>query len=95
MDCPECQIAEDFHGYRLFNPLCLHCGARLVQLLGTLAITKAECSRRRVAVMDDWQGFGHSREEIRTLAKGAIALPSQAAPTVFDPLKSRKRKAKA
>lgn len=91
MDCPECLIATDFHEYRLFNPLCKFCGARILQVLGTLDTSAYEIKRRRVAMLDEWERFGHSRMEIRDLAKGALALPTRAQ-AAADPPKKRRRK---
>ena len=58
----------------MFNPACLHCGARLIQYLGTLPIAPAECAQRRRAVLADWMAHGHAESDLRSLAKGPLAI---------------------
>lgn len=72
--CKNCNVAKGFAGYRLFNPACLHCGARLIQHLGTLPIPTADCVRRRRAVLADWMAHGHTEADLRALAKGPTAI---------------------
>ena len=69
MTCKDCKSAMVSPGYRLFDPLCLHCGARLIQQLGALQIPASECTERRKAVLADWVAQGHSEAEIRRLVK--------------------------
>jgi hypothetical protein len=89
--CQECFIATDFHEYRLFNPLCKFCGARLVQTLRGLSVSNAEKKRRQLAALADWEKYGHSRQEMLTLAKGALPLEGKQEASA-DPLKKRRKK---
>lgn len=72
----DCCAASRLTGglYRLFDPKCLHCGARLIQQIGALPIPASEATKRRKAVLKDWCQYGHSETELRALAK-AEALP--------------------
>ena len=92
--CQDCKIAQENHEYTMFNPACLYCGARLIQRLASLDITKADLHTRRKAVLDDWEKFGHKREQIRELAKGPICTGPARVAESGDPLKSNKRKRK-
>lgn len=94
MQCHECEIAKDFHSYTLFNRKCKWCGARLVQVLGTLDRSAAEIKRRRSAALDDWEQMGHDRAEVRSLAMGALALEGNAV-AENDPLKKRRKRSSA
>lgn len=89
--CPECAIATDFHEHRWFNPACLYCWARSIQLVGTFAWTKTRIYEERQRMLNEAEKAGFSRAEVRELAKGATALPTQAMPD-SDPLKKRRKK---
>lgn len=81
MPCECCERARKFSGFNRFSPNCLHCGARIIQHLGTLQIGRTECSDRRRSALADWLAWGHSEAEIRRLAKGPLAIapePAQA-----------------
>lgn len=67
--CEQCQRAKGGPKWPLHNPACLHCGARLILNLGALRISADALASRRKAVLDDWTNHGHSREELRALAK--------------------------
>lgn len=56
--------------WRYFDPSCLWCGARLIQQIGRLELTKEVMTLRRRAVLADWMALGHSEQELRALAKG-------------------------
>lgn len=71
---PNCAKAKVWAGYRLFDPACLYCGARIIQHLGTLMITTSECSQRRRENLADWVAMGHDEAQIRTLAKGKFCI---------------------
>lgn len=87
--CPCCHTAKSFPGYRMFNPACLHCGARIIQSLGALAIGPSERRTRRQAVLAEWVAHGHSETQIRELAKGPSALaPSPGKAAASTPLSS-------
>lgn len=62
----------------MFNPACLHCGARLIQSLGRLPIPASECRQRRQAMLAHWLKHGHSEAEIRALVKGPLAVQPKA-----------------
>jgi len=51
----------------------LHCGARLIQRLGTLShiVGPGAVKRRRTQVLDDWVAYGHDRAALRALAQGS------------------------
>lgn len=81
MTCKNCEIARTFPQYRLFNPVCAHCGARLIQCLGRLPIPARECRQRRQAMLALWLKHGHSEAQIRELVKGPLAIaPIQPVP---------------
>ena len=96
MTCKNCDIARGFPGYRMFNPACLYCGARLIQSLGRLPIPASECRQRRQAALALWLRQGHSEAVIRELVKGPLPIgPAKA--TVCDsppPAKPRSRGAR-
>ena len=77
MTCDCCQTATTFPGYRMFNPACLHCGARIIQSIGTLQIAASEASKRRTVQLNAWVAFGHSEADIRRLVKGPTAIAPQ------------------
>lgn len=66
--------------HTLFSPACLHCGARLIQRLGTLPRPRDEITARRRAVLSDWMAYGHSEQELRKLAKGPVPLAPELLP---------------
>ncbi len=74
MICDCCQTATINPAYPMFNPACLHCGARIIQAIGTLQIAASEASKRRTAQLKDWVAFGHLESEIRRLVKGPLAI---------------------
>ena len=88
---PECLIATDFHEYRLFNPLCLYCWARSVQIVPIFGWSKTRVYEERQRILNASEAAGFNRAQVRELAKGAIALPTQAQ-AAADPLKRRRKK---
>jgi hypothetical protein len=91
MACTDCQAARETMGlWRMYNPACLWCGARLIQKIGRLSIPQSEATARRKVVLADWIKQGHSEQELRDLAKGPMAFepvstsPSPALPSVKD-----------
>lgn len=74
MTFSNCKIARSSPKYSMFNPACIHCGARIIQCLGTLPIAASECSARRKAMLKVWTDWGHSEERIRALVKGEMAF---------------------
>lgn len=74
MSCPDCSASRICTGrHRLFDPCCLHCGARLIQQIPKFCGTNAEASQRRKAALADWVAMGHDETELRTLVAGPIA----------------------
>jgi hypothetical protein len=67
--CNDCQATRESPAHRLFNPACLHCGARLIQRLGKLPRPKEEIASRRRQVLTDWMAYGHAEGQLRALAK--------------------------
>lgn len=91
MTCECCTASRETGGlHRMYDPACLHCGARLVMQLGGLLIGASEVKARRQAVLDDWERHGHSRQAMRELAKGTT-LPI-ASDNDNTTLKEKKRK---
>jgi len=75
--CNDCLAARESSGHwRMFDPLCIFCGARLIQQIGKLPIPPEAVIARRRAVLADWMNYGHSEQEIRDLVKGRLALES-------------------
>jgi hypothetical protein len=75
MSCQDCSAARETSGlWRLFDPKCLHCGARLIQQIGQLPIPPSDITRRRRAVLADWIAQGHAEKDIRELVRGPLAL---------------------
>ena len=74
MSCDCCTTAKVCQDYRLFNPACQFCGARLIQRLGTLPIAAAECRARRTQALADWLAHGHNEAGIRALVKGPLSI---------------------
>lgn len=75
MTCECCQAARETAGlWNQFTPLCLWCGARLIQRIGKLAIAQSESVERRRTVLADWMKAGHPEDELRRLA-GLKGLP--------------------
>ncbi len=72
--CDDCNATREAPAHRLFNPACLHCGARLIQQLGKLPRPRDEITARRRKVLADWVAYGHAEADLRELAKGALAL---------------------
>jgi hypothetical protein len=64
--CDRTRVGPD-HAW--FDPLCLHCGARLIWKIQRKQITRDERVSRCRAVLQDWMKYGHSEAEIRRLVK--------------------------
>lgn len=73
--CDECAVLREH--YRtdpwvrpMFNPACLHCGARYIQRLQRKSGLPDTAKRDRCrAVLEDWKAHGHAEGELRALAK--------------------------
>lgn len=66
--CECCNRSREYPAYTLFCPSCLHCGARLIQRIGQLPISREDVVRRRRAVLADWMAHGHPEAALRELA---------------------------
>lgn len=79
--CSNCLAARETSGaWRYFDPCCLWCGARLIQVIPKFSGTHAEATQRRRVVLRDWVAMGHDEREIRELVRGSLA---------FEPVKKR------
>ena len=94
MTCDCCKAAQEAPAYRLYCPTCLWCGARLIQVLGTLPRPREEIANRRRQVLADWMSYGHEESELRRLAKqkGCFAPSGPVESTESAPQKSGKRR---
>ena len=79
--CTDCTKAQAAPLRNWFNPACLHCGARMIQHLGTLPIAPSAITQRRRQVLLDWGEHGHSEQALRALAKGPLAIAPQTEPS--------------
>ena len=85
-------IAQNYPGHRMYDPACLHCGARLIRVLGTLPIAVSECQARRRSVLADWMAMGHAEKDLRELAKGQAPCIGQVSASVCaDPPRTKRR----
>jgi hypothetical protein len=78
--CDDCNATREAPAHRMFNPVCLHCGARLIQRLGKLPRPKDEITARRRQVLADWMAQGHPEADLRRLAKGPVPLAPESSP---------------
>jgi hypothetical protein len=95
MACAECFNARHSPDYRVFDPLCLWCGARYFQRLRTAPpVTAQDGFRSRpetqderkswmTRVLDAWEKQGHDRARMRELAM-ADAIP-------YEPVTGRRK----
>jgi hypothetical protein len=68
--CTDCLAARESRGaYRVYNPLCLYCGARILQMMPKVCSTNAETTQRRRAMLKVWVDLDHDEIELRELAK--------------------------
>jgi hypothetical protein len=75
MACSDCMASRATSGlWKTFDPLCVFCGARLIQAIGRLQIPASEATKRRKAVLADWLKYGHAEKELRALVRGPAAL---------------------
>ncbi len=74
MTCSDCIKASVNVPYRQCNPSCLWCGVRMLQLIGKLNISNADCSRLRRAELAVWLSHGHNEAVIRSLVPGPLCL---------------------
>lgn len=93
MTCDECRAACEWPEHRVFDPLCLWCGARCFQMLktwppardvddgngSTRPETREERQAWRADVLRRWAAHGHSAERMKELAAGE-AMPIEPQP---------------
>ena len=91
MTCKDCNTARSFAQYNSFNPACIHCGARIIQLWPTLPITDSECVTYRRQSLKTWMDWGHDEAEIRKLAKGPLSIGPENTALSVDPIPKKPR----
>ena len=78
-NCTSCAASRECNGlWAMHDPLCLWCGARIIQVIGKLAIPQAEATARRKVQLAHWLEFGHSESAIREAVKGPLAYAPEA-----------------
>ena len=91
MTCSSCTTAKTFPQHRMFCPSCLPCGVRIIQRLGELPISQAECTQRRRAMLAVWVEWGHDEQQIRALVKGPLCTGLAEATASAPPTNSKPR----
>jgi hypothetical protein len=86
--CTDCLAARGTDAlWNQYNPVCLYCGARLLQFLKGLYKTRpdlrAGLRERKKTVIADWTALDHTKEQLEELAAG---------PPAFEPLPERRKK---
>jgi len=71
--CDCCNTARQYPQYRTFDPACLSCGVRILQVIGTFDRLKAEIAQRRRDTLKVWVDLGHSEQKLRDLMRGPPA----------------------
>jgi len=71
--CSDCEASRETRGlWRRFDPLCLWCGARLIQTIkGLHEVSRDRRAERMRVVLQDWVSYGHSEAELRALSSSA------------------------
>lgn len=70
MPCQCCERTKVGQAYPSHDPLCLHCGARLIwRIQRLLQRPREERIARCRQALADWMAHGHAEMEIRRLAK--------------------------
>lgn len=89
--CADCDAARDTRGHWFrFDPLCLWCGARLIQQIQRLQRPREERASRCRAVLTDWMSYGHTERELRELAaSGSMPLAPHGERAAQTPTKPR------
>ena len=89
--CADCDAARDTRGHWFrFDPLCLWCGARLIQQIQKLQRPREERANRCRTVLADWMSYGHAERELRELAaSGSMPLAPPGQPDRPNPTKPR------
>lgn len=94
MPCECCNTAQEFPGYRRFDPACLWCGARYIRCLAQWVFEPGAIKARRQKVLADWMQYGHAEAELRAWAKRSdcFAPTGPAEASESEPRKSTKRR---
>lgn len=76
--CDDCLRSQAGPGWRLYDPACLWCGARLIQAIQGLKgrASPVRIEQRVNHVLLDWTHYGHNSQELMELASQAN-LPLQ------------------
>ena len=70
--CGQCQAFRLDESHKLFNPACLHCGARLIQHQQRCSTQPKETIAKRCRwTLAEWMARGHAEQALRELAKAA------------------------
>lgn len=93
MTCKDCNNAAVNVPYRVCNPTCLWCGVRMLQLIGRLNISNADCSRLRRAELAVWLSHGHNEAQIRSLVNGPLCVGPVKTEAYASPKRSKSRSA--
>lgn len=73
--CECCATQRDYPGVTDTQcPTCLYCGARGIQRIMQLQVSREKKSEWAKAVLNRWVQFGHDEAEIRRLVKGPLAV---------------------
>jgi hypothetical protein len=77
----------------MFDPACICCGARIIQMLGNMPLTQADCRARRRAQLAAWVEQGHDEAEIRRLVAGpwCVGPLVEPVPESVSPVKAKRR----
>lgn len=81
--CADCEAARTTGGHwRMYDPLCLWCGARLLQVIrGLPMVDRASKTARMKRVLVDWVSYGHSEKALRAMeAEGSMPLAPRGEP---------------
>lgn len=90
MPCDECSAAMESPARRVYCPTCIWCGARYIQQLGEVRVTREARAQWRKDVLDRWERHGHSREDMRAMAQ-KTETPYEPPPDVRRKSLSRKQ----
>lgn len=68
--CEDCRRATAGPGWRLYDPACLWCGARLIQSIQNLKgrVSPVRIEQRVKHVLLGWTHYGHNSQELLAMA---------------------------
>lgn len=89
MACQDCTAARSNHAHAWFdNAKCIHCAARLIQMIRTLPIGRTEASARSTAALKVATDAGFDEKAVRKLVSGPMSV--EPIPGKEDPKPSKK-----